>query len=177
MPFPHLRPDGAGRQVKDPADLIARKAHVVVQDDDGTLLERQLAERSLELIALSECPLHVIDMWVVIRDDPKPSLPASDAPNLGAAGVDQEREQPRFESLWVAQARKLAPGDQERLLDGVLCSCRVAQDPIRDGVEPIAKAMDKRGERLLVLSLRAFDELDVHGPSRLSLAPWIGRVC
>ena len=149
----------------------------MVQHDDGALLQRQLAERSLELIALSECPLDVIDMLVVVGDYPKPPLPAPDAPNLGAAGVDQEREQPRFESLWVAQAWKLAPGDQERLLDSVLCSCRVAQDPIRDGVEPIAKAIDKRGKRLLVLSLRAFDEVDVHGPSRLSPAPWIGHVC
>ena len=89
-------------------------------------------------------------------------MPAPRVPDLGIAGVDQEPVEPRLQATVVAQGRQLAPGNEEGLLDRVLRPDHVAQDPIRNGVEPIAVLEDKAGKGLFVPSLRATDEVGVH---------------
>ena len=71
---------------------------------------------------------------------------------LLVAGVDEEAVEPGLEALGVAQPRELAPGKEERLLDGVLCPLNVPEDPVRDRVAAVAFQVDELGEGALVAS-------------------------
>ena len=48
--------------------------------------------------------------------------------------------EPGVEALDLAKPRELAPGRDEGLLHGVLGPMDIAQDPMRDGEEPIRRA-------------------------------------
>jgi hypothetical protein len=136
----------------------------VVHNEQRALFARQAAERPLDLVRSSNADLRVVGAGpgVEIGDDVKAGLPAPGVANLAVAGVDEKLEEPRFESAFVSQLGQFAPRDQERLLNRILCSATVAQDPVRDRVEPIAQRQDQRCERLLVPSFGPIDEFGVH---------------
>ena len=76
--------------------------------------------------------------------------PASVPTCLLITGIDKEAVQPELEALGIAQPRELAPGKDERLLDGVLCPLDVPEDPVRDRVAAITIEVDELGEGALV---------------------------
>lgn len=92
-------------------------------------------------------------------------MPAPRVPDLRIAGADKEPVEPGLQTAVVSKGGQLSPRDQEGLLDRVLRSADVAQDPIRDGVKPIAELEDKRRERFLVAPLRTIDEVWAHRAS------------
>lgn len=136
-----------------------------MQDEDGALLPRESPEGTLELVAPGDAHLRVVHRRHVDRDQAKPRLPAPRVPDLGIASADQKSVKPGFQAAVIAQRGQLAPRDQEGLLDRVLRSAGVAQDPIRDGVEPIAELRDERRERFLVAPLRTIHEVWAHRAS------------
>jgi hypothetical protein len=136
------------------------------------MLGGQSPERAFQLVPLGDALLGVVLRRILERHQSEPRLPAPRMPDLGVAGVDEEPIEPRFQATVVAQGWQLPPGDEEGLLDRVLCSYGIAQDPIRDGVEPIALLEDEAGKRLLVPSLCATDEVGAHWG--LLLAPGAG---
>ncbi len=77
---------------------------------------------------------------------------------------------PRLETLDVAERGKLPPRRDERLLDGILGTPDVTQDPMRDGEQPVSRAAGDGGERLLVPGPRRFDEREVHPSGSLFAA-------
>jgi hypothetical protein len=60
----------AGRPVRD-AERLGNvhqwQTHVVVEDEDGPLIERELAERPLQLVAVEECSNVVRRAWPIER--------------------------------------------------------------------------------------------------------------
>ena len=76
--------------------------------------------------------------------------------------MDEDPADPGFEAIDLAELRKLPPGRHEGLLHGVLGPPDVAQDPMRNGEEPISRAAGDRGERLFVPGPCRFDERPVH---------------
>jgi len=78
--------------------------------------------------------------------------------------------QPGVEPVDVSKRRELAPGEDERLLDGVFREPEIAQDPIRDREEPITSRTCQAGKRLLISGSRSLDEGNLH-PRLLSAMP------
>jgi hypothetical protein len=66
--------------------------------------------------------------------------------------------EPDLEALGVAQPRKLTPGEEECLLDGVLSPLAIAQNSIRDGVSAVAVQVDEVGESDIVAIPCALDQ-------------------
>jgi hypothetical protein len=54
--------------------------------------------------------------------------------------------EPGTEAFRIAEPWEFAPGEEECLLDRVLCPLRVAQDPICDRVAQVAVEVDQFGE-------------------------------
>ena len=73
-------------------------------------------------------------------------------PGLGVALVGQDPMEPGLEAIGIAERSKLAPGDDEGRLNGVLGQVGVAQDPARDRHAPIADHAGEGVEGLLVAS-------------------------
>ena len=70
--------------------------------------------------------------------------------------------QPGTEALRVAQPGELAPGEEECLLDGVLCTLGIAKDPIRDREAQVAVEVDELGEGDIVTLPCPFDQPRPH---------------
>ena len=69
---------------------------------------------------------------------------------------------PRLEALGVAQVRDLAPGGDEGVLQRVLGEARVAEDPERDRVQPVAHPVHQGREGVAVAAPGPFDEVSIH---------------
>jgi hypothetical protein len=79
--------------------------------------------------------------------------------------VDQQLVEPCLETVEVAEARQLAPGREECLLDRVLGSVDVVQDAVRDGEETIGGAASEEPEGVLVAGSSRCHERSIHDPS------------
>ena len=77
--------------------------------------------------------------------------------------------EPRLEAGRVAQGSELAPGRDQRGLDGVLRQVEIAEDPHRDRQASVADHARQGVERFRVAPLRLADQLVVH-PSLHSVA-------
>ena len=93
------------------------------------------------------------------------SPPSAPAPRLRVTRVDEDPPKPGIEPVVVAQRGQLAPGRDQGLLDGVLGSIDVAQDPERDRHQPIADRTCEIGERFLIPSSGQVHECLLHSPS------------
>ena len=88
--------------------------------------------------------------------------PATAAPGLGVALVGQDPVQPRLETIGVPQGPQLAPGRDQRGLNGVVGTVGVAQDPKRDRHASVADRAGERVEGLSIPSLRLVNERSMH---------------
>jgi hypothetical protein len=126
-----------------------------------TVLDAEGLERAADLIALTD-PGHVVNGIRLIgrieRDlDAPPRLA-----NVISASMNEEPVKPGFEPIPVAKAANVAPGADERVLDRVVGSISVAQDPYRDRVEAMIGGARERIERLVVALLCSRDEFGRH---------------
>ena len=72
--------------------------------------------------------------------------------------------EPGVEPIRVAEARQVAPGPDQSLLDRVARELRVPKDEASCRVQPREGRVDELGEGVMIAPLRAFDELSlVHG--------------
>ena len=69
---------------------------------------------------------------------------------------------PGVESVRIAEARKVTPGDHQRVLKGVLGPIDIPYDPMCDCEEPIPARVDQVHEGHLVTSLGRLDEIAIH---------------
>ncbi len=81
-------------------------------------------------------------VWSVERQRSDVTAPSSVPPRLGVAGVHDQPVEPRPVPLRIAQLMNVPPCEEERLLDRVLGSLDVAEDPICDGVAAVSIEQD-----------------------------------
>lgn len=75
--------------------------------------------------------------------------------------------EPRVEPIRIAEPGQVSPGDDQRVLHGILGSVDVAEDPLCEREEAIAAWADQVGIRLPIPTPRCLDEIAIHGPSLL----------
>ena len=79
-------------------------------------------------------------------------------------GVDGQPVKPGVETIGVAEARQVAPGPDESLLDGVTRELRVPEDQSSRRVQPREPRVDELGEGVMIASLGPLDGVSlVHG--------------
>jgi hypothetical protein len=83
-------------------------------------------------------------------------------PALGVAGAHEEPIRPGVEARRVAELRKVPPDGEQRLLRRVLGKLDVAQNSMRDGVEPITGGHGKAREGLFVATLCSSHKIGIH---------------
>src|SRR5262245_18979993 len=88
--------------------------------------------------------------------------PVAAAAALRVARPNEEPVRPRVETRRIAERREVPPDRQECLLGRVLGEIRVAEDPVRHGVEPVADRGRELREGVLVAVLRPDHEGRVH---------------
>ena len=72
---------------------------------------------------------------------------------------------PRLEAISITKMWQPLPGQDEGVLQSVLSSTAVAQDPEGDRVEDVTDLMHQDGVRLPIAPTGLFDEVSVHhGP-------------
>ena len=69
---------------------------------------------------------------------------------------------PGVEPIRIAELRQLAPGDHQRLLDSILGSADVPEDPLGDREQSISRRAGEDGEGLPIAMLRLLDQLAIH---------------
>ena len=100
----------------------------------------------------------------VDRQGPNVCIVSPGAAVVLVAVVDEESGQPGLEPIRIAEAGQLTPGDHQRVLDRVLGSFVVSQDPSRDPEQPVTAGASQDGERLPVTALGCDDKLRIHDP-------------
>ena len=110
----------------------------------------------------------------VDRQHPQVGRASTLARRLADAHVDEEALQPGVESVRIAEAPQVAPGDHQCVLQGILGPIDIPQDPMRDRVEPVAPNADQVDKRLPIPALRRLHEISIHGACS-SVAPDRGR--
>ena len=163
------RLDRAQRDAERLGDLAEWQVEVVVQHEDRALVRRKASEPAVERVARRDAGS--------CRVSPARRPTASGRWRTSAAPASPRRSRhgrgsgdPGFEAIDLAELRKLPPGRHEGLLHGILGSPDVAQDPVRNGEEPISRATGDRGECLFVPGPCRFDRAS--GPPS---APWFAR--
>jgi hypothetical protein len=152
-------------------DLCGLQPDVVTKHEERALIRRQAPEAALQSIPVCDGDLVVGDLQTVERELAHRDREAPRPGRLGVARVDQCPVEPDPESVRIAEAGKLTPGDHQRLLHRVLGPIVVAKDPARDPEEPIAVRAGEDGEGLPVPTLRGLDEIVFHHPSGPAVDP------
>jgi len=159
-------------------DLGQGQPEVVVENEHGSLLERQPPEGSFELVAIVDGQDVVRLTRSVDREETDVGRPPGATPGLGVALIGQDPMEPGLEEIGIAKRSQLPPGHDEGRLNGVLGQGGVAQDPARDRHASIADLAGEGVEGLLVAPLRSVHEISMHPfllaprPVRLDAITW-----
>jgi hypothetical protein len=135
---------------------------VVVENEDRAMLRRQARKGSVKHVPILDGEHRIRPAGSFHRQGADARAPTSVSAQLVVAGIDQQPVKPRAESFRIAELRELAPGEEECLLDGILRSFRIAQDPVRDGVAHVAIEVDEFREGAVVAIPRSFDQSRPH---------------
>jgi hypothetical protein len=134
----------------------------VRQDERGPLLDGQSKEGTLDLVSIDELPEAIFARRLVDLGDGDLDRPPSAPPDLVLAGSNEQPVEPGVESIAIPKAAKVAPGPDERVLNGILRGIPIAQDPPRDRVQAVVCGTREGIECLAVAPLCALDELGRH---------------
>jgi hypothetical protein len=85
------------------------KPEVVVEDQDGALLDGETPKGALELVPLLNVQVLVRPVHGLGGKEPDAVRPAPATPGLGVAGVGQDPVEPGLEELGVSQGADFAP--------------------------------------------------------------------
>ena len=130
--------------------------------EDRAFVRRQPAEPAVELIAIRDAEEFVASRHAVHGKDLKIGGSSTFSCRLGDADMRQEAVHPRVESVRIAEARKVTPGDHQRVLQGILGPIHIPEDPVRDREESVAAELDQVHECNLITTLCRLDEVAVH---------------
>ena len=152
----------SGGGAEDVGDLRWLVPEIEAKGEDRALFRHEAAERSIELVAVRDAQELVrsgraIDREHVQVRDPSP-LPA----RLRDADIREHLVQPGIEPVRIAEARKVTPGDHQRVLQCILGPVDIPEDPVCQREQPIAAGPNQVDEGRLVASLRRLDEVAVH---------------
>ena len=154
------------RNAEELGDFGRRQPEIVAKDEDRSLIRRQPPETTIQLVPISDGEQLVASDRAVGRKDLEDGGPALRFASFRVAGVDEQAMQPGVEPIRIAEPRQLAPGDHQRLLNGVLGSSDVSEDPLGDREHSVGRRPREDRECFAIPGLRLFDEVPIH---RLSI--------
>ena len=137
-------------------------AHEVVQDEDRPFVRCEPSEPAIELVAIRDAEKIVWSRFLIVRQEPQLCDAASFANRLADAYVGEEPVDPGLEPVRIAEARKVTPGDHQRVLQSILGPIDVPEDPLCDREEPVTVQTNQVDERRLITALRRLDEIAIH---------------
>ena len=146
-----------------------------MHDENRPLLGWQPPESAFELVPVGHRERVVRDSRSVDRQETDVRAPGAHSAGLAVAGMNQEPLQPGVEEIRISEPPQLAPGDHQRLLNGILGSGDIPENSIRDGEEPVPARTSQDGKRLPVALLSLLHEVAIHLPGP-SVRPIGGRV-
>src|SRR6266576_6007188 len=120
------------------------------QDEHRPMVDRQLKEGPLELIAIDESGNQVAIGWAIDVEDKDLCRPATLRADVILASANQEPMETGIEAFGLAQPAQIAPRADERLLDDVLRGIPVAEDASRDRVQAVVCGADDGIECLAI---------------------------
>lgn len=156
------RSDRPCRNAEQLSDLGRGVPDVVVQDEDHAFVGCKPTEAAVELVAIGDADVLVGSDWTLDRHDAEIHGPSALARRRRDADVGEQTMDPGVEPVRIAGARKVTPGDHQRILEGILGQIDVPEDPMRDRKETVAAMADQVDECRLVAPLRRFDEVAIH---------------
>jgi hypothetical protein len=127
-------------------------------DQHRPVLDGKSEEGPLDLVAIADPGDVVLGIRSIDRVDRHLQGTPPGAADVVGAGVDEESMQPSVESIAVAQTAQVAPGPDERVLDGILRGIPIAQDPPRDRVQAVVCGGHEVIKGLVIAPLCALDE-------------------
>src|SRR5215203_3947436 len=148
--------------VESVGDVGEGQAEVMMEDQDGTLLEREPAKGSVKLVPIVDRQDLLRSRWLRHGHEADVRFQPTAASRLGVALVGEDPMEPGFEAIRIAQRSKLAPSGDERGLHGVLRLVPVAQDPNRDRHASVADRSCESVEGLDLAPHRTVDERPMH---------------
>jgi hypothetical protein len=157
---------GTGRAARDAeglGDLGGCVPEVVVQNEDRPLFGRQPAEPTLEQVPVGDGKELIRAGRSVHWQNTKIRGPATLARRLRDADVDEKALEPRIESVRIAEATHVTPGDHQRVLQGILGPIGVAEDPLGGRKETVLASADQVDIRVPIPVPCRLDEIAVHG--------------
>ncbi len=157
-----------GRDVERFGNLGWCVARVVIEHEDCPLFGRQPPESALELVSIGDSEEVVGRGWSVDRQDPKIADTTTLARRLADADADDETVEPRIEPIRIAESSHVTPGDHQRVLQGILGSVDVAQNPVGKPEQPIAARADQVDICLPISTLGCGHEVSIHPASSLT---------
>jgi hypothetical protein len=134
----------------------------MAEHQDGSLIGREPAESTFELIPIADPEQLVGCRRPVDRQHSKVHRPTPLAPGVGDALVDEKTAEPGVESARIAKASQVAPGDHQRVLQGILGPSEVPEDPMGDRQEVVDPRRDQVDVRVSIAASRCLDEVLVH---------------
>jgi hypothetical protein len=135
-----------------------------VQDNDGTPLRVESAERRIKKVAIGNDGRDVRGRRSIERRKlDLDRAPAATSYRVDTGAKDQAVE-PGLETVRIAQRRKVPPGSDKALLDRVSRELLVPEDESGRRVQPRDERTGKQGKGVMIASPRSLDELSlVHG--------------
>jgi hypothetical protein len=130
-----------------------------MEHQDGTLIRSESPKPAFELITIGDVARVVADGGLHHRREVDFDRPTPTPANGVEAGVHGQPMEPRIETVRVAQARKVAPGPDVGVLDGVASELLVPDDEASDGFQPGDGRVDERGEGVMIASACLLDEI------------------
>jgi hypothetical protein len=160
---------------EDFGDLARLVTNVVAEHEDRPLVWGEPAEAAIELVSIRDAQQVVSSgraiHWKHVQVADPLALPAG----LCDADVGEKPVDPGVESVRIAEARQVTPGDHQCVLQGILGPIDIPEDPMRDGEEAATAELHQVDERRLVAPLCRLDEIAIHRLSH-GLAPIAGTV-
>jgi hypothetical protein len=154
---------GAKRDVENDGRLEIGEPKVVMDDQDGALVDAQTSEASFELIAHRDCALDVLGHGPVQQCDPDLHDAASTrATGRAVAGVNEQPAKPRLKPIRFANRTNVEPGRQQCVLDRIGSAVVVAKDQAGSPEELVERGRRELRERLAVAAPGSIDELWLH---------------
>ena len=139
-----------------------RQAEVVVKDDHGAVFRLEMADATLDQVAVGRGRLGVRHRERMDLGELDLDASALGRPELIAAGVEEEPVEPRLEAIGVAQAGQVPPAPDERLLDGVLRAVGIPEDESGRGVQSTDRGACQQGEGVMIALPRPLHEVSLH---------------
>jgi hypothetical protein len=139
-----------------------RKAQVVVEHDDGSLLRLEPAHAALDLFPVGGRRLSVHHRdWKELGKLDLEASPLGKA-LLVPTGIQEEPVEPSVEAINVAKSGQVPPAPDERLLDGVLCSIGISKDETGRGIQPADRGACQHGEGVMIAFPGSLHEFPLH---------------